>query len=156
MEDIEERLSRTSSDLGIDQFKENQFELMKADVGDLNISCVLPTGWGKSSCYLVPGITDFEDTNRTIIIIQPTVSLQCDQIKILRDHNIKFLLFNATNKKKRLYFNRDCTEFNYNYMCPFIFMTPESFVHYYKPLIVFLNNANKIRRIVIDEVHCVL
>ncbi|KAL7299464.1 hypothetical protein TKK_0007704 [Trichogramma kaykai] len=154
--DIEERLSRTSSDLGIEHFKENQLELMKADVNDLNISCVLPTGWGKSSCYLVPGITDYENTNRTTIIIQPTVSLQSDQVKVLREHNIKYLLFNGTNKRKKTYFNRDGTEFNFNYMCPFIFMTPESFVYYYKSLIVCLNNAYKIRRIVIDEVHCVL
>ncbi|CAB0043022.1 unnamed protein product, partial [Trichogramma brassicae] len=32
MDELEERLSRTSSDLGLENFKENQLELMKADV----------------------------------------------------------------------------------------------------------------------------
>ncbi|CAB0043018.1 unnamed protein product [Trichogramma brassicae] len=59
---------------------------------------------------------------------------------MLREHRVKFLLFNATNKNKRSYFNRDGTEFNFNYLCPFIFMTPESFVRYYKPLIIVLRS----------------
>ncbi|KAL7290798.1 hypothetical protein TKK_0015542 [Trichogramma kaykai] len=156
MDDLEEQLSRTSSDIGIPEIRPNQLRLMKADIEQLNITCVQQTGWGKSACYLVPALIDFEATHRTTIIIQPTVSLQSDQIKLLRNYNIKLLLFNGTNKNKRKYFSHDGNTFDLEVLSPFIFMTPEAFVKYSDNVIKPLNIVNKIRRIVIDEVHCVL
>ena len=58
---------------------------------------ILPTGYGKSLCYMLP----FLIKNKNVLIISPLISLMKDQHDKLKDRNIETIVFNSSFTKLR-------------------------------------------------------
>jgi len=112
---------------------------------------ILPTGYGKSLCYIVP----FLLKNKNVIVISPLISLMDDQANKLREKNINTLIFNSNNKP----FSGTEGQIEYSNILKgekahIIYFSPESFIKnefYIRSLIEY----NRISMIAIDECHCV-
>ena len=112
---------------------------------------ILPTGYGKSLCYIVP----FLLKNKNVIVISPLISLMDDQANKLREKNINTLIFNSNNKP----FSGTEGQIEYSNILKgekshIIYFSPESFIKnefYIRSLIEY----DRISMIAIDECHCV-
>ncbi len=60
--------------------KSLQEEIVKAGAGNASIFATLPTGGGKSLCYLLPGIMRYQRRNMLTIVISPLQALMKDQV----------------------------------------------------------------------------
>ncbi|CAC5398329.1 recQ [Mytilus coruscus] len=78
-------------ELGNLQLKEEQKTVIESILKKQDTLAVLPTGYGKSMCYIVPPlILNKEDFTKkhTSLVISPLKTLMKDQISSLREHNI--------------------------------------------------------------------
>ena len=69
----------------------NNFLLNKDTLG------ILPTGFGKSVCYILPHLI----TEKNVIVISPLISLMKDQHDKLKSKNIETIVFNSTFSRLR-------------------------------------------------------
>ena len=60
---------------GYDSLKDKQMDIVKNFIKGKDVIGLLPTGFGKSMCYLIPPLV----TNKVIFIISPLISLMEDQ-----------------------------------------------------------------------------
>ena len=81
--------------LNIKKLKPKQKEIinlfLKKDKRDT--IAILPTGYGKSLCYVVPHLIK----QKNVIVISPLISLMEDQAKNLSEKGINTLIFNSNN-----------------------------------------------------------
>ena len=73
---------------GIDKLKDKQEELITHFLENKDVVGLLPTGYGKSLCYMLPPLI----TNKVIFIISPLISLMEDQKEKLIEMNILVLI----------------------------------------------------------------
>ena len=59
----------------IDKLKSKQKKVINAILDGKDVVALLPTGYGKSMCYLVPPMIN----NKAVIVISPLISLMDDQ-----------------------------------------------------------------------------
>ena len=119
-----------------------------------DIFACMPTGSGKSLCYQIPAI--LEDDCVTIVIM-PTISLIQDQANFLKGLGTKVLNLQSGINPKDIDINKNLKNKKLDERIKIIFMTPEKF-NYGNVVIEFLEklyNENLIKRVVIDEAHCV-
>ena len=131
---------------GYDKLKDKQFEIINMVINNKkDVLGVLPTGFGKSMCYMLPYLI----TQKNIIIISPLIALMKDQHSELIKKGIPVCSFNSTNdnKKKERY---DILNGN----SKIIYMTPEYFINS-ENFIKLLVKNNTLAFIAIDEAHCI-
>ncbi|WP_246942271.1 RecQ family ATP-dependent DNA helicase [Bacillus pinisoli] len=129
---------------GYTSFRKGQQEIIEDVIAGRNVVAMLPTGAGKSICYLLPGYI----LDGAVIIVSPLLSLMEDQVHQLQmigeKRSVAINSFLSFEEKKRVV--EDLAKYKY------IFVSPEMLQNSY-----FMN---KLRRLhvslfVIDEAHCI-
>jgi len=137
--------------LNIPSFKKEQKDILKAVLDDRDVIGVLPTGFGKSICYIAPHLIK----EKTVIVISPLISLMKDQQRRYstvcrtfasfgnRDiHDSDGVLLSQDDKKSIYSGETSCV----------LYMTPESFIYRSD----WIRGMEKhICLIAIDECHCI-
>jgi len=110
---------------------------------------ILPTGYGKSLCYIVPHLLK----GKNVIVISPLISLMEDQADKLKNKQINTLVFNSNHKpfKNGEVKYKDLMSGKTSYI---MYFSPESFLSY-GFYIKSMIESNVVSMIAIDEVHCV-
>ncbi|MFZ3588612.1 RecQ family ATP-dependent DNA helicase [Bacillus sp. DJP31] len=129
---------------GFSTFREGQREIISDIVLGKNVVAMLPTGAGKSLCYLLPGYLK----EGTVIIVSPLLSLMEDQVQQLQIMGEKRVV--AINSF--LSFEEKRSTFDTLHQYKFIFVSPE--------MLQSTHLINKLRKInislfVVDEAHCI-
>ena len=81
---------------GYSSLKPKQIEIISNFVDGKDVVGLLPTGYGKSMCYLVPPLI----TKKTIFIISPLISLMDDQKEKLLKRGIPVSALHGNNSRK--------------------------------------------------------
>lgn len=131
----------------IDKLKDKQHELLSHYMGGNDVIGLLPTGYGKSLCYLLPPLL----SNKVMFIISPLISLMEDQKEKLMamDIPVATLHSNNVNKSKEIFSIID-GDINIVYMSPEYLIKGDGF-----ELANTLIEQNRLGFIAIDESHCV-
>ncbi len=126
-------------------FKPFQYEIINRIINRENICCIMPTGYGKTSCCVIPALY----LERPAIIISPLISLMNDQQIRLEKLNISSICYNSKTKKKSSV-KDDIINNNYQ----IIYVTPES-LEQIEETLKELNENVGISLFAIDEAHCI-
>jgi hypothetical protein len=132
-------------------FRPNQREAINATLSNRDTFCIMPTGGGKSLCFMVPAIVGKGLT----VVISPLLALMQDQIILANRAGINAVQLHSTtpvDEARTIQKNLTSPD------CPYtlLYITPEKIVKS-KALLGKLEQANKhgvLKRIVIDEAHC--
>jgi RecQ family ATP-dependent DNA helicase len=81
---------------GFSNLKDKQIDVINELLLGKDVIGLLPTGYGKSMCYLIPSLV----TKKAIIIISPLISLMDDQKEKLIKMNIPVSALHGNNKNK--------------------------------------------------------
>jgi len=131
----------------IENLKEKQIEVIDELLSGNDVIGLLPTGYGKSMCYLLPPLL----VKKAMIIISPLISLMDDQKTALLSKGIKCSALHCNNKNKdqETYDIIDGT-------IKIVYMSPEYLVKGNgKELVSILVDNDKLGFIAIDEAHCI-
>jgi RecQ family ATP-dependent DNA helicase len=131
----------------IEQLKDKQIEVINNLLLGNDVIGLLPTGYGKSICYLIPPLV----TKKIIFIISPLISLMDDQKDKLTKMGIECSSLHSNNNNKN-----EEIELILNNKIKIVYMSPEYLIksdglHLAK----ILAEDNKLGFIAIDESHCV-
>jgi superfamily II DNA helicase RecQ len=80
----------------IENLKDKQIEVIDELLSGNDVIGLLPTGYGKSMCYILPPLL----TRKVMIIISPLISLMDDQKTSLQNKGIKCSALHCNNKNK--------------------------------------------------------
>jgi len=130
----------------IDQLKNKQYEVINNILLNHDVIGLLPTGYGKSICYLLPPLL----TKKTMIIISPLIALMEDQKEKLINMGILVSALHSNNSNK----DNEIIEIlegkiKIVYMSPEYIMKGEGLNIIHK-----LNDDKLLGYIAIDESHC--
>lgn len=130
---------------GYDSFRPLQEQIIAGTMSGRDVVGLMPTGGGKSLTFQVPGMAE----DGLTIVVTPLISLMKDQVDNLRSRRIKAVYFHAAMTSAEV---RTAWELLVNGRCKFLYFSPERLksVRFCQEL-PHLN----IRRIVIDEAHCI-
>jgi RecQ family ATP-dependent DNA helicase len=132
---------------GFSKLKEKQVEVINELLLGNDVIGLLPTGYGKSMCYLIPPLV----TKKAIIIISPLISLMDDQKdKLLKkDIPVSALHGNNKNKDKELFEIID-GNIKIIYMSPEYLIKGDGF-----ELAKSMIDNNLLGYLAVDESHCI-
>jgi len=131
----------------IDNLKEKQTEIIMNYLNGHDVVGLLPTGYGKSLCYLLPPLI----TDKIMFIISPLISLMEDQKEKLieMDSPVACLHGNNFNKDKEIFSIIDGS-------IKIVYMSPEYLIKGDGlELATSLMELNKLGYLAIDESHCI-
>lgn len=132
---------------GIDNLKDKQFEVINNILLGNDVIGLLPTGYGKSMCYLIPPLV----SKKTIFIISPLISLMEDQKEKLNNMNIPCSALHSNN------INRE--EETFRIMdgdIKIVYMSPEYLLNSGgMQLTENVIESNILGFLAIDEAHCI-
>ncbi|KAF7700702.1 ATP-dependent DNA helicase Q-like 4A [Cucumispora dikerogammari] len=130
----------------LNEFRNEQKDIIDAVMEDQDVFVLMPTGGGKSLCFQLPALR----SQGVTLIVSPLLSLINDQIRNLLTKNILALTINSslTPLEKRIVYKAMKQGIVKMY-----YVTPELLVNneYFRKQIKDI----KISRFVIDEAHCV-
>lgn len=132
--------------LGVSKLKREQKEIVTAVLNNRDSLSILPTGFGKSLCYVLPHIL----TKRNVLIISPLVSLIRDQEQKYKDICNTFSVYGGNifyNGKIGIDVSMELKNGDFSSL---IFMTPETLLskkHWIQTI--------DLLTIAIDECHCI-
>ena len=132
--------------LGVTTLKKEQKQIITAVLNGKDTLCILPTGFGKSLCYVLPHML----TKRNVVIVSPLVSLIRDQEQKYMNVCNTFVIqgnYIAFNGQNGMDVSDDIEK---GKKTALIFITPEKLL-YKKSWISSLD----ILTIAIDECHCI-
>ncbi|MCC6236949.1 MAG: ATP-dependent DNA helicase RecQ [Dehalococcoidia bacterium] len=135
-----ERLQRT---FGYSQFRGSQGDVLDA-LADHDVLAVMPTGSGKSLCYVLPAL----EVRRTVVV-SPLIALMQDQVEGLRASGVPAAFINS-------HIGRD--EQNARYLefirgdSALLYVAPERFAN--ERFVEGLRRAG-VHLLAIDEAHCI-
>lgn len=132
--------------IGITKLKPEQKKIVTSILNKKDVLAVLPTGFGKSMCYVLPHLI----TNRNVIIVSPLVSLIRDQEQkynkicntfVLHGGRVSFNGTDGVNVSQDIRSGKTTA---------LIFMTPETLLNRREWI-----TSIDILSIAIDECHCI-
>jgi ATP-dependent DNA helicase RecQ len=128
---------------GFESFRNGQESVLRA-LPTSNVLAVMPTGGGKSMCFVLPGMV----TGRTLIV-SPLIALMQDQVESLSTLGVPAAFINSTLPRSEQ--NRNYLDFIQG-RTKLLFVAPERFENQ-----LFLDGLSKagICLLAIDEAHCV-
>ena len=131
----------------IDNLKDKQFEVINELLLGNDVIGLLPTGYGKSMCYLIPPLV----SNKIIFIISPLISLMEDQKDKLTKLGIPCSALHSLNKNKN-----EETFLIIDKKIKIVYMSPEYLIKGEGlELAKVLISEKKLGFLAIDESHCV-
>ena len=129
-----------------DTLKDKQFLVINEILAGNDVVGLLPTGYGKSLCYLLPALL----TKKTIFIISPLISLMDDQKDKLMKMGILSCALHSNNLNKN-----DEIKKIIEGKIKIVYMSPEYIIeHDGMELAKILVNNNQLKYLAIDESHC--
>ncbi len=129
----------------IDELKDKQYDAINELLSGSDVIALLPTGYGKSMCYLIPPLV----TRKVIFIISPLISLMDDQKEKLVKMGIPCAALHSNNKNK----DNEISDI-INDKIRIVYMSPEYLIKGYG--INFAERIiEKIGFLAVDESHCV-
>jgi bloom syndrome protein len=134
--------------LNIPEFRGIQKEICLDALSNLDLSCVLPTGGGKSLLYLLPALVQWKQHGKVTVIIYPITQLIEDQNKILPSDS---RVYYGARKDNLDIFATDNT-------VAMIMTTPDSLLNPKSSVaqaVKYLVENDKLARFVVDESHAV-
>ena len=130
---------------GYEGFRPMQEEIISASLEGRDVLAILPTGGGKSICFQVPGLM----TEGMTLVVTPLIALMRDQVQNLCDRGIKATCIHAGMDRKEVDRRLNNTAYG---DCKFLYVSPERLsTRLFRSYIDVLD----IRRIVVDEAHCI-
>ncbi len=131
---------------GYSELKEKQYSVINELLTGNDVIGLLPTGYGKSMCYILPPLV----TKKTMIIISPLISLMEDQKDKLNNIGIPVSALNSNNTNKQ-----DEIEQILDGDIKIIYMSPEYLIEGDGLNIVEkLIKNNQLGFLAVDESHC--
>jgi ATP-dependent DNA helicase RecQ len=130
---------------GFDGFRPGQEEIVAAVLGGEDVLAVMPTGSGKSLTYQLPGIVDGGLT----VVVSPLIALMRDQVHQLAGFGVTAATLNSTSEDEA---TRAAWAGMRDGSLRFLFVSPERLA-----IDGFVDalGAVGVRRLVIDEAHCI-
>lgn len=139
---------------GYNNFRNNiQEDAIKCAIaGKHDIFVSMPTGAGKSMCYQLPSICDYQ---KITFVISPLLALIVNQVESLKKRGINTETFNSqTNPAERNRIRNDLMSKKVS--IKMLYITPEmATVDSFLQISDHLHSSHQLARIVIDEAHCV-
>ena len=132
---------------GYSTLKPKQIEIISNFVNGKDVIGLLPTGYGKSMCYLIPPLI----TKKVIFIISPLISLMDDQKEKLLKKGIPVSALHGNNSRKdREVFDIIDGKIKIIYMSPEYLISGDGM-----ELAKTLNKDKKLGYFAVDESHCI-
>ena len=132
---------------GYDSLKPKQIEIISNFVDGKDVIGLLPTGYGKSMCYLIPPLI----TKKAIFIISPLISLMEDQKEKLLQRGIPVSALHGNNPRK----DREVFDI-IDGIIKIVYMSPEYLINGEGlELAKTLVEDKKLGYFAIDESHCI-
>ena len=130
---------------GYDGFRPMQEEIISASLAGRDVLAILPTGGGKSICFQVPGLM----TEGLTLVVTPLIALMRDQVQNLTDRGIRALCIHAGMERREVDTRLNNAAYG-DYK--FLYISPERLTtRLFRSYLDVLD----IRRIVVDEAHCI-
>jgi len=139
------RLLSVLKDFGFEKFRGDQESVIQCVLDKKNVLCLMPTGMGKSLCYLMPA----KVMGGLTIVISPLIALMNDQVDKAKQRGIRasciHSLLSSEEREKRY---KKLSNQDYE----IIFVAPERFR---KKEFLEAVAKNKVSLLAIDEAHCI-
>jgi len=141
-----DRAERTLREVfGLDAFRPGQSDVVAAMLAGRDVLSVAPTGSGKSISYWVPAVVDGGLT----LVVSPLIALMKDQVDRLTDRGVAATFVNSSVQPSELRERlRRALAGEYR----LLFLAPERLA---RPGFIDQLAMLRIRRIVVDEAHCI-
>lgn len=136
--------------LGHDKLKDKQVELVNCVIRKEDSIGILPTGYGKSVCYILPHLI----RKKNVIVISPLISLMKDQRLKLNEKGINTISFNSSTSFDSYNKRSDLSKLKNKEFTGILYFSPESFMKN-QELIHLLLKKKTICLFAIDECHCI-
>lgn len=136
--------------LGYASLKPKQVDLINCFIRKEDCIGVLPTGYGKSICYILPYLLK----KRNVIVISPLISLMEDQRMKLNEKGINTISFNSANSFDSFDNKLHIKQLKTKEFTGILYFSPESFMTN-QTLIKLLLSKKLISLFAIDECHCI-
>ncbi|MCX5494981.1 DNA helicase RecQ [Kaistia dalseonensis] len=130
---------------GYDDFRPGQDEVIGAVLSGEDVLAVMPTGSGKSMCYQLPAVVDGGLT----VVVSPLIALMRDQVQQMGHVGVSAATLNSSNGDEA---NRETLRRIRAGEVSLLFVSPERLAG---DGLVSLLAASKVKRLAIDEAHCV-
>ena len=137
--------SLLSDVFGFDAFRPGQREIVDAVVSGENVLAIMPTGGGKSLCYQLPALLD----DGLTVVISPLIALMRDQVSALKASGVAAGALTSGNTEEE---TNDVFAALDAGTLKLLYMAPERLAS--GGAVNLLRRAG-VRRIAVDEAHCV-
>eukprot|EP01135_Chromosphaera_perkinsii_P002856 Nk52_evm11s229 gene=Nk52_evmTU11s229 len=139
---------------GIKKFRKNQREAILSALAGNDVFLLMPTGGGKSLCYMLPATLP-QNSGKLTLVVSPLVSLmrdQCDQLNGQFNISARFLAHEVSFEE-----TKEIIGSVRNGHIRLLYVTPERVAteRFRNLLCDLTSNRNDILLFVVDEAHCV-
>lgn len=128
-------------------FRPLQREVIDAVMKGDDVIVIMATGGGKSLCFQLPAVL----ADGLTVVVSPLLSLITDQVVTLQGLGVKAFSFVSESC------DRSWTMLRREEHGSIVYTTPEQLAgnSWFRTALVHLAQVNRLRRIVLDEAHCI-
>ena len=130
---------------GYHEFKEMQADVINSALTGQDALVIMPTGGGKSLCYQIPALC----SDGLSLVISPLIALMNDQVLALQQTGVCSYAIHSNVQEKEKYVIHEKLE---NGELKLLYVSPEKAM---SPSFLNYISGYPVRRIAIDEAHCV-
>lgn len=147
------RVREYMTSVGFQGFREHQLEAVNADLDGNDIFLRLPTGQGKSLCFLLPAALNPQGT--VTIVVVPLISLMRSLQENARKMSVCAAYISSDNVSES---GQVLHALQSAKTCPYkvLFLSPERLIgDDFAHVLESLHRQRRIKRFVVDEAHCI-